>query len=157
MDIDIGLDKTARHAIATGLKTLLADSYALYLKTHNYHWNVTGPLFKVVHDLTEEQYMALAAAVDEIAERIRMLGVKAPGSFSSFAKLTNIDDADETLDADAMIEDLVKSHEAVIKTARTILPTAEKASDETTLALIDERLAAHEKQAWMLRSLLGNQ
>ncbi len=155
MKIDIGLDETARIKVADGLKILLADSYALYLKTHNYHWNVTGPLFKAIHELTEEQYLALAAAVDEIAERIRMLGVKAPGSFSAFKKLTSISDADENFDANKMLADLVTSHEAVIKTARDLLPVADKAKDETTLALIDERLAAHEKQAWMLRSLLG--
>ncbi len=144
MKIDIGLDETARNKVADGLKTLLADSYALYLKSHNYHWNVTGPLFKAVHELTEDQYKGLASAIDEIAERIRMLGVKAPGSFSAFKKLTSIGDADENLNATDMLADLVKSHETVIKTARALLP----------IALIDERLAAHEKQAWMLRSLL---
>lgn len=153
MKIDIGIKDNARKAVAEGLKQLLANNYALYLKTQNYHWNVTGPLFKTVHDLTEAQYMALAAANDEIAERIRMLGVKAPGGFKLYAKLSGIDDGDEGATAEDMLKDLVKGHETVIKTARSVRATAEEAADEGSVALIDDRLGYHEKQAWMLRSL----
>ncbi|GAK33214.1 DNA starvation/stationary phase protection protein [Iodidimonas nitroreducens] len=155
MAINIGLDKDEMKAVTKELKGFLADSYALYLKTHNYHWNVTGPLFKAVHELTEQQYLALAAAVDDIAERIRTLGEKAPGSFAAYAKATSIKDGDETLDAEAMLADLVKSHETVIRSARHLLETASKAHDESTVALISDRLADHEKQAWMLRSLIA--
>lgn len=153
MKIDIGIADKGRKSVAEGLKQLLADSYALYLKTHNYHWNVTGPLFKSVHDLTEEQYLALATAIDEIAERIRMLGVKAPAGFKLYSDMSKIGDGDENASAEDMLKDLVKGHEAVIHTARSIRPSAEKAGDEGTVALIDDRMTFHEKQAWMLRSL----
>lgn len=154
MKPDIGLSGNARKIVAEGLARLLGDTYALYLKTHNYHWNVTGPLFKAVHEMTEAQYLALAMAVDEIAERIRMLGPKAPGSFKAFAELASVKDGDGELPAEKMVADLVKSHETVIATARAVREAAAKVGDESTVGLIDGRLAAHEKDAWMLRMLL---
>lgn len=154
MKSDIGLSGNARKGVAEGLARLLGDTYALYLKTHNYHWNVTGPMFKAVHEMTEAQYMALAAAVDEIAERIRMLGPKAPGSFKALAELASVKDGDSSLPAEKMIADLVKGHETVIKTARAVREEADKVGDEATVGLIDGRLAAHEKDAWMLRMMI---
>lgn len=154
MKPDIGLSGNARKSVAEGLARLLGDTYALYLKTHNYHWNVTGPMFKAVHEMTETQYLALATAVDEIAERIRMLGPKAPATFKALAGLASVEDGDSDLSAEKMIADLVKSHETVIGTARAVREEAEKAGDEATVGLIDDRLAAHEKDAWMLRMLV---
>lgn len=148
------MDHNARQAIADGLKTVLADTYALYLKTQNYHWNVTGPLFKPVHELTEEQYTELATAVDEIAERIRALGIKAPGSFAAYQGLTDVTNADENLDAQGMIGDLVTTHEHLVAKNRALYEAADQAGDATTVALLDERLASHEKTTWMLRSFL---
>lgn len=154
MKIDIGIPDAEREEIATGLKKVLADTYTLYLKTHNYHWNVTGPMFQTLHLLFMEQYTELWNSVDLIAERIRALGVYAPGSYGDFAKLTSIkDDAGVPKDKE-MIKNLVEGHESVIRTARSVFPTAEKSSDEATVDLLTQRLQIHEKTAWMLRSLL---
>ncbi len=152
--IDIGIDEKKRKAIADGLSRLLADSYTLYLKTHNYHWNVTGPMFNTLHLMFETQYTELALAVDLIAERIRSLGVYAPGSYSAFAKLSSIAESDKVPNAMDMVADLVKGQEAVVRTARAVFPIAEKANDEATADLLTQRIQLHEKTAWMLRSLL---
>ncbi|MEO1419876.1 MAG: Dps family protein [Pseudomonadota bacterium] len=154
MDIDIGIDKADREAIAEGLSRLLADSYTTYLKTHNFHWNVTGPMFATLHTLFETQYTELSTAVDEIAERIRALGVFAPGSYAAFSKLSVIEEETGNPDAKSMLEQLVAAQEAVARTARTVMPLAEKASDEPTADLLTQRMQIHEKNAWMLRSLL---
>ncbi len=155
MKINIGINEDQRKAIAHGLSVLLADTYTLYLKTHNYHWNVTGPMFQTLHTLFETQYNELALAVDEIAERIRALGEFAPGSYKDYAKLTSIKEADGIPTAEEMIKDLVKGQEAIAKTARSIVPTADDASDEVTLDLLTQRMTVHEKNAWMLRSLVA--
>ncbi|MDX5407135.1 MAG: DNA starvation/stationary phase protection protein [Chromatiaceae bacterium] len=155
MKINIGINEEQRKAIAHGLSVLLADTYTLYLKTHNYHWNVTGPMFQTLHTLFETQYNELALAVDEIAERIRALGEFAPGSYKEYAKLTSIKEADGIPTAEEMIKDLVKGQEAIAKTARSIVPTADEASDEVTLDLLTQRMTVHEKNAWMLRSLVA--
>lgn len=155
MDIQIGIPTEQREEIAAGLSTLLADSYTLYLKTHNYHWNVTGPMFSTLHTMFEQQYTELAIAVDDIAERIRALGVKAPGSYAAFSKLTTIEEETGEPTAEQMIESLVKGQEAVTRTARSIFATADAASDEPTADLLTQRMQIHEKNAWMLRSLLG--
>lgn len=154
MKINIGIDEQQRIEIATGLSRLLADSYTLYLKTHNYHWNVTGPLFQTLHTMFETHYTELALAVDEIAERIRSLGVQAPGSYRAFAKLSIIQEDDEVPRAQTMVANLVEGHEKVAATARSVFPVAEKAGDEATMDLLTTRLRLHEKTAWMLRSLL---
>lgn len=154
MKIDIGIEETKRKSIADGLSRLLADSYTLYLKTHNYHWNVTGPMFQTLHLMFETQYTELALAVDVIAERIRSLGEKAPGSYIEFSKLSTIKEAVGDVAARDMISDLVKAHESVIKTSRSIFPVAESANDEATADLLTQRIQLHEKTAWMLRSLL---
>ena len=155
MKLDIGISETDRDAIATGLSRLLADSYTLYLKTHNYHWNVEGPLFNTLHEMFEVQYTELATAVDEIAERIRTLGVKAPGSYSSFAELSSIDEASGDENAEEMIRQLVLGQEAVARTAREVFPAADAANDEPTADLLTQRMQTHEKTAWMLRSMLA--
>lgn len=155
MDIDIGIPQSDRKAIADGLSRLLGDTYTLYLKTHNYHWNVTGPMFQTLHLMFETQYTELALAVDLIAERIRALGEFAPGSYAAFAKLSTIEDAEDVPDAQEMIRQLVKGQEAVVKTARSVFPAAEKVSDEPTADLLTQRMQVHEKNAWMLRSLLA--
>ena len=155
MELDIGIDKSSREAIAAGLSRLLADSYTLYLKTHNYHWNVTGPQFNTLHQMFEEQYTELATAVDEIAERIRALGIRAPGSYNEFLKLTQIEEGDGTENAEEMIRQLVLGQEAVARTAREAFPAAEAASDEPTADLLTQRMQIHEKTAWMLRSMLA--
>ena len=154
MQIETGIPADDRYAIAEGLSRLLADSYTLYLKTHNFHWNVTGPMFQTLHTMFEEEYTELATAVDEIAERIRALGHPAPGSYSAFAKLGSIDEAEGVPQAKEMIAELVKGHEAVAKTARSVFPAAEQGNDEVTADLLTQRMAVHEKTAWMLRSLL---
>ncbi len=154
MQIDIGIPNEHREKIAAGLSKLLADSYTLYLKTHNYHWNVQGPMFQTLHMMFETHYQELAPAVDEIAERIRSLGEKAPGSYQEFAKLTSIKEETGWPTAHEMIRNLVTAHESVIKTAREIFPTAEAGSDEATIDLVTQRVQLHEKTAWMLRSLL---
>lgn len=155
MKIDIGMTEEQRAAVAKGLCKLLADSYSVYLKTHNYHWNVTGPQFNSLHTMFETQYTELATAVDEIAERIRALGHMAPGSYSEFSKLTAITDGDNTKSAEAMIQDLVESQETIVRTCREIFPAAEAAADEPTCDLLTTRMQLHEKNAWMLRVLLA--
>ncbi|HSR70933.1 MAG TPA: Dps family protein [Kiloniellales bacterium] len=155
MKIDTGIPELDRKTIAEGLSRLLADSYTLYLKTHNFHWNVTGPMFQTLHLMFEEEYTELATAVDTIAERIRSLGYPAPGSYAAFAKLSSVEEADGVPAAEEMIRQLVADHETVAKTARTIFPAAESGKDEATVDLLTQRMALHEKTAWMLRSLLG--
>ncbi|MEM0954406.1 MAG: Dps family protein [Pseudomonadota bacterium] len=155
MSIDIGIDEKDRIEIAAGLSRLLADSYTLYLKTHNYHWNVTGPMFNTLHQMFEVQYTELATAVDEIAERIRALGVVAPGSYKAFAALTEIEEDEAVPTAEQMIANLVAGQETVARTARSLFPIVEKASDEPSADLLTQRLQVHEKTAWMLRSMLG--
>jgi starvation-inducible DNA-binding protein len=152
--IDIGISKTQRKAIADGLSRLLADEYTLYLKTHNFHWNVTGPMFQTLHLLFETQYNELALAVDLVAERIRALGFPAPGSYRQFAALSTIDEETGTPDAKEMIRQLVAGQEAVVRTARDVFPLADEAHDEPTADLLTQRMQVHEKNAWMLRSLL---
>ena len=154
MDIDIGINPQDRARIAEGLSRLLADSYTLYLTTHNFHWNVTGPMFNTLHLMFEAQYNELALAVDLIAERIRALGFPAPGTYREFQKLTSMREPDGVPNAQDMIRQLVRGQEAVIKTARSIAPIADQASDEPTLDLLTQRMQVHEKTAWMLRSLL---
>jgi starvation-inducible DNA-binding protein len=154
MAIDIGIDAKDRKAIADGLSRLLADSYTLYLKTHNFHWNVTGPMFNTLHLMFEQQYNELALAVDTIAERIRALGHPAPGSYKDFARLSTIKEASGVPNAKTMIKQLVDGQEAVVKTARKVFPIAEKAEDEPTCDLLTQRMQIHEKTAWMLRSML---
>ncbi|MCW2306017.1 Dps family protein [Rhodobium gokarnense] len=153
--IDIGIKTEDRTAIADGLARLLADTYTLYLKTHNFHWNVTGPMFNTLHTMFEEQYTELATAVDEIAERIRALGVAAPGSYKQFADLTSLSEETSVPDAKEMIRQLVKDQEAVVRTARSVFPTAEAANDEPTADLLTQRMQIHEKTAWMLRSMIA--
>ncbi|MBO6836163.1 MAG: Dps family protein [Alphaproteobacteria bacterium] len=155
MEIDIGIPENDRKAIAAGLSRVLADSYTLYLKTHNFHWNVKGPMFNSLHTMFETQYVELAAAVDEIAERIRALGEKAPGTYGAFAKLTQIEEEEGDPPAEEMIRQLVRGHETVARTARSVFPLAEAGQDEPTADLLTQRLQVHEKTAWMLRSLLA--
>lgn len=154
MKIDIGIPEADRKEIAEGLCHLLADSYTLYLKTHNFHWNVTGPMFQTLHLMFETQYTELALAVDVIAERIRALGVYAPGSYASYVRLSSIKDSEVVPAAQDMIRELVLGQEAVVRTARKIYSSAEKAQDEATADLLTQRIQIHEKTAWMLRSLL---
>lgn len=154
MTIDIGIPEQDRAAIAQGLSKLLADSYTLYLKTHNYHWNVTGPMFNTLHLMFEAQYTELAMAVDLIAERIRALGHPAPGSYRAYADLTDIPEEDDSPDAKEMIRRLVTGQETVVRTARSIFPAVDEAHDEPTADLLTQRMQVHEKNAWMLRSLL---
>jgi starvation-inducible DNA-binding protein len=153
-DINIGISADERRAIAAGLSRVLADSYTLYLKTHNFHWNVTGPMFNTLHIMFEQQYTELAVAVDEIAERIRALGVPAPGSYTQFASLTSVKDETEVPTAMAMVQQLVEDNETVVRTAREVFPTVDEANDEPTADLLTQRMQVHEKTAWMLRSLL---
>jgi starvation-inducible DNA-binding protein len=155
MELNIGISNEDRQQIASGLSKLLADSYTLYLKTHNFHWNVEGPQFNTLHLMFEQHYTELALAVDEIAERIRALGVKAPGSYSAFAKLTSIDEVSGEESAEEMIRQLVLGQEAVVRTARTALKPAAAAGDEPTADLLTQRMQSHEKNAWMLRSMLA--
>jgi starvation-inducible DNA-binding protein len=152
--IDIGINEIDRKAIADGLARLLADTYTLYLKTHNFHWNVTGPMFQTLHLMFETQYTELALAVDGIAERIRALGYPAPGTYAVYSKLSSIKEEQGVPKADEMIRLLVEGQEAVVRTARSIFPAAEKANDEPTADLLTQRMQIHEKTAWMLRSLL---
>lgn len=154
MDINIGINEPNRKAIAEGLSRLLADSYLLFLKTHNYHWNVTGPMFQALHTMFEEQYTELFTAVDEIAERIRSLGEFAPGSFQDFQKISQIKEETSHPNAEQMIKNLVLGQEAVTKTAREIIKIADDAHDEPTVDLLTQRMQIHEKNAWMLRSLI---
>ncbi|MFP3900306.1 MAG: Dps family protein [Acidimicrobiia bacterium] len=152
--IDIGIEETDRLAIADGLSRLLADTYTLYLKTHNYHWNVTGPMFQTLHLMFETQYTELALAVDQIAERIRALGAPAPGTYREFTRLSTVPEDDDRPDATEMIRRLVKGQEAVVRTARSAFPIVNRAGDEPTADLLTQRMQVHEKTAWMLRSLL---
>jgi len=152
--IDIGLTEKQRADIAGGLKHLLADTYTLYLKTHNFHWNVTGPMFQTLHLLFMDMYNEQWLAVDVLAERIRALGFPAPGSYREFAKLTSIPDSEGAPNAREMIRQLVAGQEAVVRTARYLLPLADEANDQPTLDILTQRMQIHEKNAWMLRSLL---
>ncbi len=155
MEINIGIDIEDRRAIVSGLSRVLADTYTLYLKTHNYHWNVTGPMFQTLHTLFETQYLELAIAVDSIAERIRALGEYAPGSYKAFAELSSIEEETGHPTATQMIHNLVLAQESVVRTARQVFPAADKAHDEPTADLLTQRMQIHEKNAWMLRSLLA--
>lgn len=152
--IDIGIKKEDRKAIADGLARLLADTYTLYLKTHNFHWNVTGPMFQTLHLMFETQYNELWLAIDLIAERIRALGYPAPGTYAEYAKLSSIKESTGVPKAEEMIGLLVEGQEAVVRTARSVFPVVDKANDAPTADLLTQRMQIHEKSAWMLRSLL---
>ena len=152
--INIGIREDDRHAIAQGLSALLADTYTLYLKTHYFHWNDTGPMFQTLHLMFETQYNELALAVDSIAERIRALGVQAPGTYREFMALCSIEESEGVPKAIEMISQLVEGQEAVVRTARSLYPLVEQAHDEATADLLTQRIQLHEKTAWMLRSLL---
>ena len=151
--INIGLSEQDRHSIADGLKHLLADTYTLYLQTHNFHWNVTGPQFRALHLMFEEHYTELAVAVDDIAERIRTLDVPAPGTYAEFSKLSSIEEVPGVPSDTEMVDILTDSHERVVRRCREVLGTAQSASDESTAALVSDRMRIHEKTAWMLRAL----
>ena len=152
--IDIGISEKDRARIAEGLSRLLADDFALYLKTHNFHWNVTGPMFQTLHVMFEAQYNELWTALDAIAERIRALGFPAPGTTSELTQLASIAETQGVPEAREMVRLLVQGHEAVARTARKMFPAVDKANDEPTADLLTQRLQVHEKTAWMLRSLL---
>jgi starvation-inducible DNA-binding protein len=151
--IDIGINEKDRINIAEGLKRLLSDSYTLYLQTHNFHWNVTGPQFRELHLMFEEHYTELATAVDEIAERIRTLGVAAPGTYKTFAEYSSIKEVEGVPSAQDMVAILTRGHEQVVKTCREVLAPAQEAGDESTTALVSDRMRIHEKTAWMLRAM----
>ncbi|MGA9113450.1 MAG: Dps family protein [Candidatus Dormiibacterota bacterium] len=153
-DIQMGIPADERSAVAQGLSRLLADTYTLYLKTHNYHWNVTGPMFSSLHLMFETEYMELALAVDEIAERIRALGVRAPASYREFSGLATIAEDTDTPNATEMVRRLEKDQEAVVRVVREVFPVAEAAQDQSTVDLLTRRMQIHEKTAWMLRSVL---
>jgi starvation-inducible DNA-binding protein len=153
--IDIGIDDATREQIGEGLSRLLADSYTLYLKTHNFHWNVTGPMFNTLHLMFETQYTELALAVDLIAERIRALNFPAPGSYRQFAALTSIKEETGVPKAEEMIAQLAKDQETIVRTARSIFPLVDEAHDEPTADLLTQRMQLHEKNAWMLRAMLA--
>lgn len=155
MKIDIGISEKDRKTIAEGLSHVLADNYTLYLKTHNFHWNVTGPQFNTLHLMFMEQYTELWNAVDLVAERIRALGHPAPGSYSQFSKLASIKEAAGVPKAKEMLKQLVAGHEAVARTIRKVFPSAEAAHDQPTMDLLTQRLQVHEKTAWMLRAMLA--
>jgi len=154
MEINVGIDEKDRKEIAEGLSRLLADTYSLYLKTHNFHWNVKGPMFQTLHLMFEVQYNELALAVDLVAERIRALGFPAPGTYSEYAKLSSIPETPGVPKAEEMIKLLVEGQEAVVRTARSIFPLLNEVRDEPTADLLTQRMQIHEKTAWMLRSLL---
>jgi starvation-inducible DNA-binding protein len=154
MRIDIGIDAAKREEIAYGLSRVLADTYTLYLKTHNFHWNVTGPMFQTLHLMFEQQYTELAGAVDLVAERIRALGYPAPGTYKQFAQLSAIKEEDEIPKAQDMIAKLVEAHETAARTARQVFKSAESANDQPSCDLLTQRMQVHEKTAWMLRSML---
>lgn len=154
MKINIGISNEHRKAIAGGLAEVLADSYLLYLRTHNYHWNVTGELFHSLHEQFEQQYTELAEAIDEIAERIRALGHKAPGTFKEFHELTSLEESTEEPEALEMVRLLAVGNEQVIRTANKALEPAREAEDEATIDILTQRLHVHSKAAWMLRSHL---
>ncbi|GAB2589055.1 Dps family protein [Nitrincola alkalisediminis] len=151
--MDIGIKKADREKIAEGLKHLLADTYTLYLQTHNFHWNVTGPQFRELHLMFEEHYNELALAVDDIAERIRTLDVAAPGTYKEFVRLSNIKEVDGVPEAKDMVDLLTQGHETVVRTCREVLKLAQEADDESTASLASDRMRVHEKTAWMLRVL----
>lgn len=152
--VDIGIAERDRAKIAEGLSRLLADTYTLYLKTHNFHWNVKGPMFQTLHLMFETQYNELALAVDLIAERIRALGYPAPGTYREYAKLSSIRETEGVPEAREMIRLLVEGQEAVVRTARSVFPIVDKANDEPSADLLTQRMQVHEKTAWMLRALL---
>lgn len=152
--MNIGISEEDRQAIAQGVSELLADTYTLYLKTHNFHWNIVGPKFHDLHLMFEEQYTELATAVDDVAERIRTLGMPAPGTYKQFAELSSIEETDGVPSAEDMVKILTMDNETLVRTARRILPLAQDANDESTASLISDRMVIHEKTAWMLRSLL---
>ncbi|MEM7443471.1 MAG: Dps family protein [Pseudomonadota bacterium] len=154
MPIDIGIPEANRKSTSEGLSRVLADTYTLYLKTHNFHWNVTGPMFNTLHLMFEQQYNELATAVDELAERIRSLGFPAPGSYGEYSRLSEIAIADGVPEAEEMIRQLVDGHETVARTARETFATAEEGDDESSADLLTQRMQIHEKTAWMLRSML---
>jgi starvation-inducible DNA-binding protein len=154
MKLDTGIKAKDREKVAEELSMLLADSYTLYLKTHNFHWNVTGPMFQGLHQMFEEHYTELAVAVDDIAERIRALGKPAPGSYAAFQKLTKVKDTEDIPKANEMVRQLVEAHETVVHTARAAVEVAGEAGDQASEDLATQRLQIHEKTAWMLRSLL---
>jgi starvation-inducible DNA-binding protein len=154
MEINVGIDEKDRKEIANGLSRLLADTYSLYLKTHNFHWNVKGPMFQTLHLMFEAQYNELALAVDLVAERIRALGFPAPGTYSEYAKLSSIPETAGVPKAEDMIKLLVEGQESVVRTARSIFPLLDAVHDEPTADLLTQRMQVHEKTAWMLRSLL---
>ena len=155
MSVNIGISDKERKKIAEGLSKLLADTYTLYLKTHNFHWNVTGPMFNTLHLMFETQYNELALAVDAIAERIRALGYPAPGTYKEYAKLSSIAEEDGVPAATDMIRKLVEGQEAVVRTARSLFPVIDAAGDEPSADLLTQRMQTHEKTAWMLRSMLA--
>jgi starvation-inducible DNA-binding protein len=154
-NIHIGIDAKSRESVSAGLSSFLADTYTLYLKTHNFHWNVTGLMFNDLHKMFEAQYMELQTAVDLIAERIRALGFFAPATYAEYAKLTSIKEPTGVPHAKEMIKQLLDGHETVARTARSVFPSAEKCADEATKDLLTQRIQLHEKTAWMLRSLLN--
>lgn len=155
--VDIGIKDDDRKAIANSLSVFLADSFCLYVKTHNYHWNVTGPMFQTLHTMFMDQYTELWNALDEIAERIRSLGYPAPGTMKAFIKLSDVEETKNVVSANDMIIDVINASQIVTKSARNVLALADKANDQPTADLMTQRLQIHEKNAWMLRSLLENQ
>ncbi|MFQ6372239.1 Dps family protein [Shewanella sp. YIC-542] len=154
-EINIGIDQADRLNIANGLNKLLADTYSLYLKTHSFHWNVTGPMFNTLHLMFEAQYTELATAVDLIAERVRALGERALGSYSAYAKVTDIKEDNGVTDATRMLQELLEGQETIIRSARALYPLVNQAQDEATNDLLTQRIQLHEKTAWMLRSMLA--
>ncbi|GGZ06296.1 MULTISPECIES: Dps family protein [Shewanella] len=154
-EINIGINQADRVEIANGLNNLLADTYSLYLKTHSFHWNVTGPMFNTLHLMFETQYTELALAVDIIAERVRALGERALGSYSAYAKVTGIKEDNGVTDANQMLQELLEGQEVIIRRARALYPLVNQADDEATADLLTQRIQLHEKTAWMLRSMLA--
>lgn len=154
--LNTGIQESKREVIGNSVSKLLAESYTLYLKTHKYHWNVTGPMFQTLHLMFEQHYNDMALAVDEIAERIRVLGLKAPGSYTEFSKLSEVkEDPSVDVSAEQMIANLLADHEQVVRTAKSVLPLLDGANDEGTNSLMGARIEYHEKTAWMLKSLIG--
>ena len=152
--IDTGISSKDRAAIAGGLSRLLADTYVLYLKTHSFHWNVEGPMFQTLHQMFMDQYTEAWNAIDPIAERIRALGHYAPGSYAQYVKLATVKETQGVPKAEKMVAELIAGQETLARTARSVLPLADDANDQPTLDLLTQRLNVHEKNAWMLRSLL---
>ena len=154
MAIDIGIPEKDRARIAQGLSRMLADTYLTYLKTHNFHWNVEGPMFQTLHIMFMEQYTEAWNAIDLVAERIRALGHYAPGTYKEYLKLGSVKETEGVPKAEQMVKLLIQAQESVVRTARSVLPIAEEANDQPTLDLLTQRMQIHEKNAWMLRSLL---